>query len=68
MATAEKNYLVSSLGDVLALGRTTLNEQLKLTGSEISINEFVCSCTQAKRRSLYHPERKRQVVYRWRRV
>ena len=39
MAT-EKNYQVSSLGEVQALGRVTLNEQLTLTGSEISINEL----------------------------
>ena len=40
MKTVKKNYLVSSLGDVHTLGRVTLNEQLKLTGSEISMNEL----------------------------
>jgi mannose-6-phosphate isomerase-like protein (cupin superfamily) len=34
------NYKLSSVGDVQALGRVTLNSELALTGSEISINEL----------------------------
>lgn len=40
MENTGKNYQVSSCGDIQALGRVTLNEQLALTGSEISINEL----------------------------
>lgn len=35
-----KNYKASSLGSIKELGRVTLNEQLALTGSEVSINEL----------------------------
>ena len=35
-----KNYKVSSNGSIKELGRVTLNEQLSLTGSEISVNEL----------------------------
>lgn len=34
------NYKLSSIGDIQALGRITLNSKLALTGSEISINEL----------------------------
>ena len=34
------NYKVSSIGDIQTLGRVTLNSELELTGSEISINEL----------------------------
>lgn len=40
MTTTERHYQVSTTGDIQALGRVTLNEQLMLTGSEISINEL----------------------------
>ena len=40
MSETGANYRVSSLGDVQALGRVTLNGELKLTGSEVSINEL----------------------------
>lgn len=35
-----KNYKASSIGCIKELGRVTLNEQLALTGSEVSINEL----------------------------
>ncbi|MEN6308858.1 MAG: cupin domain-containing protein [Anaerohalosphaeraceae bacterium] len=34
------HYQVSSIGDISKLGRVTLHSELKLTGSEISINEL----------------------------
>ncbi len=34
------NYKLTSIGDIQALGRVTLNGELELTGSEISINEL----------------------------
>jgi mannose-6-phosphate isomerase-like protein (cupin superfamily) len=34
------NYKLSSIGDIHKLGRVTLNGELALTGSEISINEL----------------------------
>ncbi len=34
------NYKVSSIGDIRTLGRVTLNGELDLTGSEISVNEL----------------------------
>ncbi len=34
------NYQVSTIGNVQTLGRATLNSELALTGSEISINEL----------------------------
>jgi len=34
------NYMLSSVGDIATLGRVTLNAELALTGSEISINEL----------------------------
>lgn len=40
MTTPKKNYCVSSLGDIQAKGRVTLNEQLRLTGSEVTVNEL----------------------------
>ena len=40
MATTGKNYCTTSIGDIQQLGRVTLHDELKLTGSEISINEF----------------------------
>jgi len=40
MEKAGANYKVSSIGDIQALGRVTLNGELALTGSEISINEL----------------------------
>jgi len=40
MTRTGANYKASSIGDIQVLGRVTLNEQLALTGSEISINEL----------------------------
>ena len=34
------NYKLASLGDIKALGRVTLHDQLALTGTEVSINEL----------------------------
>lgn len=34
------NYGVSTIGDIQTLGRVTLNGELALTGSEVSINEL----------------------------
>lgn len=34
------NYKLASLGDIKALGRVTLHNELALTGSEVSINEL----------------------------
>lgn len=39
------NFSVASIGDVKEIGRATLNEQLSLTGSEISINELPAGVT-----------------------
>ena len=40
MKKTGKNYKLSSIGDIQKLGRVTLNGELELTGSEISINEL----------------------------
>jgi len=40
MKKTGKNYKLSSIGDIQKLGRVTLNGELALTGSEISINEL----------------------------
>ena len=40
MATTGKNYCAASICDIQKLGRVTLHDELKLTGSEISINEL----------------------------
>jgi mannose-6-phosphate isomerase-like protein (cupin superfamily) len=40
MLETGKNYKTSSIGDIQARGRVTLNGELSLTGSEISINEL----------------------------
>lgn len=40
MSGTGTNYRVSSIGDVQTLGRVTLNSELALTGSEMSINEL----------------------------
>ncbi|ACH37470.1 cupin superfamily barrel domain protein [Citrifermentans bemidjiense Bem] len=40
MEKTGKNYKTVSLGNIKELGRVVLNEQLSLTGSEISINEL----------------------------
>jgi mannose-6-phosphate isomerase-like protein (cupin superfamily) len=40
MAKQGKNFKTSSIGDIQKLGRVTLNAELALTGSEISINEL----------------------------
>jgi len=40
MAKIGKNYSASIIGDIQKLGRVTLHDELHLTGSEISINEF----------------------------
>jgi mannose-6-phosphate isomerase-like protein (cupin superfamily) len=40
MGKTGPNYRLSSIGDIQALGRVTLNSKLALTGSEISINEL----------------------------
>lgn len=34
------NFKLASLGDIKALGRVTLHDQLALTGTEVSINEL----------------------------
>lgn len=40
MKKSGPNYGVSAIGDLPKLGRVTLNRELELTGSEISINEL----------------------------
>jgi mannose-6-phosphate isomerase-like protein (cupin superfamily) len=40
MTRSGTNYKVSSIGDIQSLGGVTLNAELALTGSEISINEL----------------------------
>jgi mannose-6-phosphate isomerase-like protein (cupin superfamily) len=40
MAKQGKNFKVSSIGNIQQLGRVTLNAELALTGSEISVNEL----------------------------
>lgn len=35
-----QNYKLTSIGDIQTIGRVTLNGELELTGSEISINEL----------------------------
>jgi len=40
MSTTGKNYQATTLGDMQTLGRVTLNAELSLTGSEISVNEL----------------------------
>jgi mannose-6-phosphate isomerase-like protein (cupin superfamily) len=40
MAKQGKNFKVSSIGNIQELGRVTLNAELVLTGSEISVNEL----------------------------
>lgn len=40
MKKSGTHYKVSSIGDIQTLGRVTLNSELALTGSEISVNEL----------------------------
>lgn len=40
MSNGKKNYKVSTVGNWQAKGRVTLNSELALTGSEISLNEL----------------------------
>lgn len=40
MKKAGTNYMASAAGDIQTLGRVTLNAELALTGSEISVNEM----------------------------
>lgn len=40
MSKTGKNYKVISCGDIQALGRVVLHDELALTGSEVSINEL----------------------------
>lgn len=40
MSNVEKNYGIASIGDLQAVGRVTLKEQLGLSGCEISVNEL----------------------------
>lgn len=40
MKKSGTHYKVSAIGDIRTLGRATLNSELELTGSEISINEL----------------------------
>jgi mannose-6-phosphate isomerase-like protein (cupin superfamily) len=40
MTKTGANYKTSSIGEIQAQGRVTLNKELALTGSEISINEL----------------------------
>lgn len=40
MTKTGKHYAATSIGDIQKLGRVTLHDELSLTGSEISVNEF----------------------------
>jgi mannose-6-phosphate isomerase-like protein (cupin superfamily) len=53
------NYKLASLGDIKALGRVTLHNELALTGAEVSINELPAGVSVP----FVHAHRQNEEVY-----